>query len=158
MHYTLPPPKNKELKNSNTVDAKTSDSDFEESESDTDDEDNDNVIVEDIANEDEILNHQELLPTINKVQKIIKIFKRSPTKNAILQEYMLTENKTEHTVTQKTDVDIFGSDKVDNHAKGAEIPLNFRITLPLPMLMQERDNSPPIHLRCTSFQILTVTA
>ncbi|GFT79800.1 hypothetical protein TNCV_4597321 [Trichonephila clavipes] len=45
----------------------TSDSDFEESESDTYNEDNDNVIVEkDIANEDKILTHQELLPIINK--------------------------------------------------------------------------------------------
>ncbi|GFV28617.1 odorant receptor [Trichonephila clavipes] len=40
---------------------------IEESESDIGNEDNDNVIVEDIANEDEILTHQELLPIINKV-------------------------------------------------------------------------------------------
>ncbi|GFX28449.1 hypothetical protein TNCV_1152581 [Trichonephila clavipes] len=46
--------KHKEQKNSNTVGTGTSDSDFEESESDTGNEDNDNVIVEDIANEDEI--------------------------------------------------------------------------------------------------------
>ncbi|GFX54048.1 hypothetical protein TNCV_2336841 [Trichonephila clavipes] len=57
-----------EQKNSNTVDTETSDSDFEESESDTDNEDNDNVIVEDIANEDEILTHQELLPIIDECE------------------------------------------------------------------------------------------
>ncbi|GIY81733.1 BED-type domain-containing protein [Caerostris darwini] len=71
--------KNKEQKNQNTVDIETSDSNFEESESDN--EHNGNVIVEeDIANEDEILAHQELLPIIYKVQKIVKIFKRFPTK------------------------------------------------------------------------------
>ncbi|GFV88213.1 putative AC9 transposase [Trichonephila clavipes] len=93
MHYTR---KKKGQKNSNTVDTKISDSYFEQSESDTDNEDNDNVIIEDIANEEEILIHQELLPIINKVPKIVRIFKRSPTKNAILQNYILTENKTEH--------------------------------------------------------------
>ncbi|GIY12616.1 hypothetical protein CDAR_398361 [Caerostris darwini] len=50
--------KNKEQKNPNTVDIETSDFDFEESESDN--EDNGNTIVEkDIANEEEILTHQE---------------------------------------------------------------------------------------------------
>lgn len=79
------------------MDIETSDSDFKESGGYTDNKDNDNVIVEeDIANEDEILTHQELLPIINKVQKIVKIFKRSPTKNVLLQKYILTENKTEH--------------------------------------------------------------
>ncbi|GFS72411.1 putative AC transposase [Trichonephila clavipes] len=60
-------PKNKEQKNSNTVcvGTETSDSDFEESESDTDNEEINNAIVEDIANEDKILTHQELLHIIN---------------------------------------------------------------------------------------------
>ncbi|KAF8773498.1 hypothetical protein HNY73_016157 [Argiope bruennichi] len=75
--------KNKEQKNPNTVDIETSNSNFEESksESDIDNENNDNVIVEeDIANENEILTHEELLPIIYKIQKIVKIFKRSPMK------------------------------------------------------------------------------
>ncbi|GIY01209.1 putative AC transposase [Caerostris darwini] len=88
-------PKNKEQNNPNTVHIETSDSDFKDSESDN--EDNGNVIVEeDIANEDEILKPQELFPIICKVRKIVKIFKRSPTKNDILQKYVLTENKTEY--------------------------------------------------------------
>ncbi|GIY52335.1 uncharacterized protein CDAR_207931 [Caerostris darwini] len=93
MYYTK---KNKkEQKNPNTVDIEISDSDFEESESDN--EDNDIVIVEeDIANEDEILTHQGLLPIIYKVRKIVKIFKRSHSKKAILQKCTLTENKTEY--------------------------------------------------------------
>lgn len=46
--------KNKEQKNTNTVDIETSDSDFEESGGDTDNKDNDSLIVEeDITNEDE---------------------------------------------------------------------------------------------------------
>ncbi|GFW08182.1 hypothetical protein TNCV_956131 [Trichonephila clavipes] len=63
----------------------------------TDNEDNDNVIVEDIAIEEEIVTNQELLPIINKVRNFFKIFKRPPTKNVILQKYILTENKTENT-------------------------------------------------------------
>ncbi|GFU51005.1 hypothetical protein TNCV_4461971 [Trichonephila clavipes] len=62
-----------EQKNSNTVDAENSDSDFEESKRDTDNEDNDNVIVEDIANEDEILTREELLSITNKVRKILSL-------------------------------------------------------------------------------------
>ncbi|GIY69853.1 hypothetical protein CDAR_174141 [Caerostris darwini] len=65
--------KNKEQENPNTVDIETSDSNFEESESDN--EDNDNVMLK-----NEILTHQELLPIIYKVRKIVKIFKRSLTK------------------------------------------------------------------------------
>ncbi|GFY11896.1 transposable element Tcb1 transposase [Trichonephila clavipes] len=57
------------IENSNTGDVEFSDSDFEESENDTDNEGNVNAIVEeDIANEDKIATHQELLPIIKTSQ------------------------------------------------------------------------------------------
>lgn len=90
---------NQEQKKQNILDLETCDSNFEES----DNEENNNTIFEstlfgyeeDNNNEDEILTYQGLLPIIKKIRKVVKIFKRSPTKNSVLQKYILTEMKKE---------------------------------------------------------------
>lgn len=74
----------------NTLELETSDVD------DSDDEENNDVEntligLEIDKNDDTSLSYQGLLPIIKKIRKVVKIFRRSPTKNAVLQKYVRSD-------------------------------------------------------------------
>ncbi|GFW15389.1 uncharacterized protein TNCV_3740931 [Trichonephila clavipes] len=86
----------KEQKNPYTGDIESSESDFEES--DTDSDEIDNVIFEDIANENKILTHEELLLIINKDQQP-KVMLNSSSRNQATHPMFLP--KLSHTSYNK---------------------------------------------------------
>ena len=59
-------------------------------------------VIEDTSNIDSSIQHENIGPIITKIRKIVVIFRRSPTKNDILQKYVKDEFKKELTLILDT--------------------------------------------------------